>query len=55
MDSRVGRILESTCRECLFLSPPITLMTEPDNSPPVPKTFWQYVRSMGPGIIIVLT
>ncbi|MCZ6674255.1 MAG: Nramp family divalent metal transporter [Verrucomicrobia bacterium] len=23
--------------------------------PPVPTTFWQYIRSMGPGIVIVLT
>jgi Mn2+/Fe2+ NRAMP family transporter len=30
-------------------------MTEANATPQVPKTFWQYVRSMGPGIVIVLT
>ena len=30
-------------------------MTDSANSPQIPKTFWQYLRSMGPGIVIVLT
>jgi Mn2+/Fe2+ NRAMP family transporter len=33
----------------------LTPMTEPETTPMVPRTFWQYVRSMGPGIIIALT
>lgn len=32
-----------------------TLMTDSVSPPLVPKTFWQYVRSMGPGIVIALT
>ena len=30
-------------------------MTEPRTLPPVPTTFWQYVGSMGPGLIVALT
>ena len=30
-------------------------MSDPITPPQIPKTFWQYVRSLGPGIIIVLT
>jgi len=30
-------------------------MSDSSTQPEVPKTFWQYVRSMGPGIVIVLT
>jgi Mn2+/Fe2+ NRAMP family transporter len=30
------------------------LVTEPQGSP-IPKNFWEYVRSFGPGIIVVLT
>ncbi|MDG2169040.1 MAG: Nramp family divalent metal transporter [Opitutales bacterium] len=30
-------------------------MTDTNDAPPVPKTFWQYIRSMGPGIVIALT
>ena len=25
------------------------------SSPPIPKSFWQYLKSMGPGIIVALT
>ncbi len=25
------------------------------NTPPVPTNFWQYIKSMGPGIIVALT
>ena len=30
-------------------------MDDPKTAPPVPATFWQYVRSMGPGLIVALT
>ena len=30
-------------------------MTEPHTRPSVPTSFWQYVRSMGPGLIVALT
>lgn len=30
-------------------------MSDSVSTPMVPKTFWQYVRSMGPGVVIVLT
>ena len=30
-------------------------MTEPHTRPAVPTSFWQYVRSMGPGLIVALT
>lgn len=30
-------------------------MDDSKSAPPVPATFWQYVRSMGPGLIVALT
>ena len=30
-------------------------MAEAETQPPVPTSFWHYVRSMGPGVIVALT